>query len=91
MSLALQSPNGMTVNCHSPEPVVKAVLGRASGDRGTCQYPLLRSSEENQEPLIPSRASLTQGRGYESLTVISFTGLKSTQMERNAYSKSHNC
>ena len=31
------------------------------------------------EPLIPSNTSLTRGRGYESLTVISFTGLMSPQ------------
>lgn len=67
---------GLTVNCHRPDQVVKDFLERASGDRGTCQYPLLRSSEENQaEPLIPSRVSLAQGRGYKSLTVISFIQL----------------
>lgn len=70
---ALQNPKGMTVHCHSPKPVVKAVLEWACSDRGTCQLPLLRLSEKNlAKPLIPSR-------GYESLTVISLTGLKLTQ------------
>ncbi len=42
---ALQRPNGITRNCHSPWLMVKAVLGLASGANSTCQYPLRRSSQ----------------------------------------------
>lgn len=50
---ALQKPNGITRNYHSPMPMVKAVLGLASGANSTCQYPLRRSRELNQlDPAI---------------------------------------
>lgn len=34
---ALHSPNGMVLNCHSPFPVVKAVLALSTGAMATCQ------------------------------------------------------
>ena len=40
---ALHSPNGMTVNCHSPCPNEKAVFSLLAGSSSTCQYPLFRS------------------------------------------------
>lgn len=52
------------------------VFGLASRLRGTCQYPLRRSSEENQdEPDTKSRDSSMRGNGYESFLVTPFNGL----------------
>src|SRR5436189_4044431 len=44
---ALHNPKGITLNCHRPDPIVKAVFSRSSGARPTCQYPLFRSRVEN--------------------------------------------
>ena len=52
-----------------PQPV----FGLASGLRGTCQYPLHRSSEK--KPDIKISDSLILGNGYESFVVTLFSGL----------------
>ena len=52
----LQSPNGMTLNCHSPWPVEKAVFSLELSSSWTCQYPLLRSRVENHS--TPDNASM---------------------------------
>ncbi len=43
----LHKLNGITVSCHKPLPVEKAVFSLASLSRSTCQYPLLSSNKEN--------------------------------------------
>lgn len=61
---ALHKPKGITVNCHKPSPVEKAVFSLASLSSSTCQYPLLRSNEENHlEPANASRAVSIRGNG----------------------------
>lgn len=61
---ALHRPKLRTRNCHNPWLVQKAVFGLASGLRGTCQYLLCRSSEENQDELdTRSSDSSMQGSG----------------------------
>lgn len=71
---ALHRPKLRTLNCHSPLPVQKAVFGLAPGLRGTCQYLLRRSREENQdEP--ETRDSSMRGSGYKSFLVTLFSGL----------------
>ena len=55
MAGALHKPKGITRNCHRPLPAEKAVFPFDSSSISTCQYPLIRSSEENH--LAPARAS----------------------------------
>ena len=55
----LHSPNGMTVNCHSPCPKEKAVFSLLAGSSSTCQYPLFRSMVEKH--LAPFKASRVTG------------------------------
>lgn len=74
------------MNCHKPPLVMNAVLGLASGAKGTCQYPLHRSREENQEdPTTVSKASLMHGRRYGSFLVTLLRGLKSTQTHQSSF------
>ncbi len=56
---ALHSPNGMTVNCHSPCPNEKAVFSLLAGSSSTSQYPLFRSMVEKH--LAPFKASRVTG------------------------------
>ncbi|GBL73709.1 hypothetical protein AVEN_230698-1 [Araneus ventricosus] len=44
---ALQSSKGITLNCQSSCPVVKAVFSLSSYWISTCQYPLFKSNVEN--------------------------------------------
>ena len=72
----MHRPKLRTRNCHNPLSVQKAVFCLASGLRGTYQYPLRRSSEENQEePDTKSSDSSILGNGYESFLVTLFSGL----------------
>ncbi|KAH9513328.1 hypothetical protein Btru_034641 [Bulinus truncatus] len=43
---ALHKPKGITVNCHRPLPVEKAVFSLSLGCNPTCQYPLFKSRVE---------------------------------------------
>ncbi|GFW38911.1 ATP-dependent DNA helicase [Trichonephila clavipes] len=52
---ALHKPKGITLNCHSPCPVVEAVFSSSSGWSSTYQYPLLRSRVENK--VLPGSVS----------------------------------
>ncbi|GBN82001.1 hypothetical protein AVEN_143988-1 [Araneus ventricosus] len=52
---ALQNPEGITLNCQSPCPLVKAVFSPSSGRISICQYPLFKSSVVNH--CLPFKAS----------------------------------
>ena len=71
---ALHSPNGITLNCHSPAGEIKAVFSLSSSRNGICQYPHFRSNVE--KCFAPSRAaskSSMRGRGYTSFFVTAFS------------------
>ncbi len=46
MAGAPNNPNGSVTNWCNPNGVVKAVFSLDKGDKGICQYPLVKSSVE---------------------------------------------
>ena len=53
------SPDAERVNSEFPSCVLHAVLCEVSGSRGTCQYLLLRSSDQNIPIFFSVRVSKT--------------------------------
>lgn len=47
ISAALQKPKGIIVHCHNPVPRIKSVFSWTARSISTWQYPLLKSSVEN--------------------------------------------
>ena len=78
VSGALQSSNGITLNCHKPLFTLNAVLSLSA--ISTCQYLLCRSNVDNHfVPASVSSVSSILGNGYLSFLVTSINFLQSTQ------------
>ena len=78
---AFFNPKGMRLHSQKPRPLMEnAVFCLSSSANGTCQYPLFKSSAENQrDPPSASNVSSIRGTGYASAGVRALMRLRSIQ------------
>ena len=83
---ALQIPKASLLKQYRPYGVMNVVSSRESFASGIRQNPLLASSFENTwAPVSWARVSSTLGRGWASYVTFSFSGFKSTHLNRPIY------